>query len=288
MNNDKSDRPVVKPPFSIRQDPAQHEEFFALQTGISEGLQPLLRSWAIKMYSDSERGGIRLAKLTNLELLIDQQITPDGLRSSDILFSDALTKDRTLLLNAIDVALRWADDTDAGILERFLVKARSEYCVGHDENGDYEIQLRQSQEMTALIETEANQPGRAAEHLRNAWSKCFGRSPDTNEACIEAVKAIEVVAKPVVSPNNSITTLGTLHRDMKADLSKWETDSEFNGSVETILSMMEMVWKGHLRHGDESVPSEVSQEAAEMTVQTAVLLVSWFRSGRIRLRSHVS
>ena len=284
MNNDKSDRPVVKPPFSIRQDPAQHEEFFALQTGISDGLQPLLRSWAIKMYSDSERGDIRLAKLTNLELLIDQQITPDGLRSSDILFGDALTKDRTLLLDAIDVALRWADDTDAGILEHFLVKARSEYCVGHDENGDYEIQLRQPQEMTALIETEANQPRRAAEHLRNAWSKCFGRNPDPKGACREAVEAIEVAAKPVVIPNDPLATLGKMCSAIRLKPEKWVTDSEFDGSVETILGMMEMVWKGHLRHGDESVPSEVSQEAAEMTVQTAVLLVSWFRSGRIRSR----
>ena len=274
----------MKPPFSVRQDPERHEEFFAVQTGISDGLRPLLRSWAINMYLDAERDDIKLAKLTHLELSIDQQITPDGLRSSGVLFGDALTRDRALLLDAVDVALRWADDTDASVLEQFLVTARSEYCVGHDENGNCEIQLRQPQEMTSLIETEANQPRRAAEHLRNAWSKCFGRSPDTNEACIEAVKAIEVVAKPVVSPNNSRTTLGTLHRDIKADLSKWETDSEFDGSVETILSMMEMVWKGHLRHGDESIPSEVSQEAAEMTVQTAVLLVSWFRSGRIRLK----
>ena len=65
---------------------------------------------------------------------------------------------------------------------------------------------------------------------------------------------------------------------------KWETNSESDGGVSAVLSMMDMVWKGHLRHGDESAPLEVSQEAAEMTVQTAVLLVSWFRSGRIRLK----
>ena len=128
-----------------------------------------------------------------------------------------------------------------------------------------------------------------AEHLRTAWSKCFGRTPDPKGACIEAVSAVEVAAKPTISPNNSRTTLGSLCRDMKADLSKWGTDSELIGSVETVLSMMKMVWnEGRHRHGDESAPLEVSQEAAEMTVQTAVLLVSWFRSGRIRLRSPVS
>ena len=65
---------------------------------------------------------------------------------------------------------------------------------------------------------------------------------------------------------------------------KWETDSAFDGSVQTVLAMMDMVWKGQLRHGDEDALLEASQEAAEMTVQMAVLLVSWFRSGRIRLK----
>ena len=70
---------------------------------------------------------------------------------------------------------------------------------------------------------------------------------------------------------------------------KWETASEFDGSHETLLSMMRLVWnRGHYRHGDESVPLEVSRASAEMTVQTAVLLVSWFRLGRIWLRSPVS
>ena len=32
-----------------------------------------------------------------------------------------------------------------------------------------------------------------------------------------------------------------------------ETDSEFGGSVETILAMMDMVWQGHYRHGDKTL-----------------------------------
>ena len=136
--------------------------------------------------------------------------------------------------------------------------------------------------------TEAKQPGRAAEHLRTAWSKCFGRNPDPKGACREAVEAIEVAAKPVVIPDDPVATLGKMCSAIRLKPEKWETDSDFDASVETVLAMMDMVWKGHLRHGEESAPLEVSQEAAEMTVQTAVLLVSWFRSRRIRLRSPVS
>ena len=101
---------------------------------------------------------------------------------------------------------------------------------------------------------------------------------------MEAVKSIEIAAKPVVTPNDPNATLGKMCAAIRGKPDKWETDSEFDGSVETVLAMMDMVWKGHLRHGDESAPLQVSQEAAEMTVQTAVLLVSWFRSGRIRLK----
>ena len=47
---------------------------------------------------------------------------------------------------------------------------------------------------------------------------------------------------------------------------KWKTASEFDGSHETLLSMMRLVWnRGHYRHGDESVPLEVSRASAEMT-----------------------
>ena len=191
---------MVKPPFSVRQDAEQREEFFALQTGISDGLRPLLRTWAIDMYRESELNEIDYTKLTDLELSIDQQVTPDSRRVDASQFSTALTNDRVLLLDAVDIALGWADDADARLLEHFLKKARSEYCVGHDENGEYELQFRQTHEMTALIESEANQAGRPAEHLRSASSRCFGRDPDPNDAYSEAVKAIEVAAKPVVTP----------------------------------------------------------------------------------------
>ena len=164
-------------------------------------------------------------------------------------------------------------------LDGILEEAGSAYCVGTDEVGKFELQFRQAEEMTELLETEAGLPGNAAAHLRKAWSKCFRLSPDPNDACGEAVKAIEVAAKPVITPNDLRATLGKMCAAMRRESEKWETDSEFDGSVQTVVAMMDMVWKGHLRHGDESAPLEVSQEAAEMTVQAAVLLVSWFRAG---------
>ena len=285
MNSDSGTQPVVKPPFSIRRDPEQRQKWFALQQGVPPGLLPSLRDWTIAIYFDSGNHVLADARLKQLELRANRQITSDDNRSSQIEFEAILTADPILLIDAADLALKWADVWKAMGLEESLVTARSAYCVKTDDQKNYELQLRQSEEMVALIENEANQSGHAATHLRNAWSKCFGLNPDTKGACIEAVSAVEVAAKPIISPDNSRTTLGTLCRDMEAKPSKWETDSEYVASVEAVLNMMKLVWnEGHYRHGDDRLPLEVSQESAEMTVQTAVLLVSWFRSERIRLK----
>ena len=276
---------VVKLPFSKRHDDEAREEFVALREGIPAGLHPSLLQWSRVAFTMKQPWGeeVHQARLEYAERLTNKTLLLANHRDSLSALVQALGSDDELHLDVIDLALGWVGDNAADILQQFFAESRSAYCVVMDDDGNRVLQHRQPKEMSELFDSEANQPGRAAEHLRTAWSKCFGLNPDTKGACIEAVSAIEVAAKPVVSPNNSRTTLGTLCRDMKADLSKWETGSQFEGSVETVLSMMNMIWQGHLRHGDEDAPLEVPPESAEMTVQTAVLLVSWFRSGRIRL-----
>ncbi|MXY09980.1 MAG: hypothetical protein F4Z00_11140 [Acidimicrobiaceae bacterium] len=241
--------------------------------------------WTMNQYTSPGRTRTHEARLGRLERTIDRSVLPGDTRSALVFLRQALDSDDGLLLDAADVALTWASEDKAALLEAFSVEARSTYGVGVDEDDVYMIQRRQPEELSSLIETEATQPGRQAEHLRIAWAKCFGLHPDLNEACTEVVKAIEVAAKPVVTPDDPLATLGKMISAVRDKPEEWETDSEFDGSVQTVLAMMDMVWNGQLRHGDEDAPLEVSQEAAEMTVQTAVLLVSWFRSGRVRLRS---
>ena len=278
---------MVKPPFSKRQNSEQLEEYYALRNGIPTGLRPTLVNWTLVRYSRD--GEVNKARLHQLERLTDRMILDDLSRDDIGELHDAFACDHDLLLDSVDVALRWADDRAIARLRRYLREARSAYCVETDGEDEYEIQYRQPAEMSELVDTEATQPGRAAEHLRTAWSKCFGLNPDPKGACREAVEAIEVAAKPVVTPTDSMPSLGKMCGAIRDKPEKWETVSEFDRSVESVRSMMELVWnEGRYRHGDESAPLEVSQEAAEMTVQTAVLLVSWFRSERIRLSSHVS
>lgn len=286
MSSDRSEAPAVKPPFLVRENPDSHDSYFALREGIPDNLLPSLLAWSLEHYTKWVIGVslINQDRLNRLERIIDLKVLPDQYRDDADALGRIFTASHLLHIQAIDIALRWANIEKIEELGTYLDEARSIYCVGHDEHGNYEIQKRQPAEFRELVDIEATQPGRSAEHLRVAWSKCFGLSPDLNQACIEAVKAIEVAAKLVVTPNDPAATLGKMCAAIRDKPSKWETLSESGRGVETVLSMMEMVWEGHLRHGDESAPLEVSQESAEMTVQTAVLLVSWFRSGRIRLK----
>lgn len=295
MNSTEREAPAVRPPLFRRETPEQREEFYTLRDGVPEGLRPSLLDWTVGAYASpvGDSWEIDLDRVRHLERVTDRWALLNMLPPSLEFLSTRFSVDDDFLLQATDIALQWAGDNDAEVLESYLADVRSVYCVGKDDNDDFQLQFRQSEEMTKLVQTEIDEEERASDHLRRAWSKCFrvNPAPDPNGTCSDAASAVEAAAKPVISPDNRRTTLGTLLRDMKPDTQKtpgykWETDSEFGGSIETVFSMMQMVWnKGRYRHGDETAPLEVSQEAAEMTVQTAVLLVSWFRSGRIRLKS---
>ena len=282
---------MVKPLFSKRQNPEQLEEFYAPAHGIPDFLLPSLLDWTLRYYSRSssdaktpyERPWLRLERYSRRKLPTYALTDIDGL-------IHAFTTDHLLLLDAIDLVLEGLEyfsfgNQTAMELDRMLKEVESVYCVGVDGNEKYELQFRLSPELTMLADIELNQDDRASFHLREAWSNCYGRNPDFNEACSEAVNAVEVAAKLEIIPRDSKATLGKMRSAMHSKPDKWETDSESDRSIETVIGMMQMVWnEGKYRHGDEDAPLEVTQEAAEMTVQTAVLLVSWFRSGRIRLR----
>ena len=282
---------MVKPPFSERHDPERGEGFSSLHEGVPDFLVRSLLDWALGHFIRNMSGKRTIDRqmVLRLERRSRRDLPLAALNDSKVL-ARAFGEDDALFLDAIDFVLSQKNYYDFGNnnpqeLDGILEEAGSAYCVGTDEDDNFELQFRQSEEMTDLLEAEASQPGNAGAHLRKAWSNCFGLNPDTKGACIEAVSAVEVAAKPIISPDNSRTTLGTLCRDMEAKPSKWETDSEYVASVEAVLNMMKLVWnEGHYRHGDDRLPLEVSRESAEMTVQTAVLLVSWFRSGRIRLK----
>ena len=278
---------MVKPLFSERRDPEKLSNFYE---GVPDFLVPSLLNWTLAHFLRNLSG----KRTTDQQMILRlerraRRALPPASKTDLQALAREFRDDDNLLLDAIDFALSQKNYYDFGNnnpeeLDGILEEAGSAYCVGTDEDDNFELQFRQTEQITELLHSEVDQPDRATDHLHRAWSKCFRRDADPNDAYGEAVKAIEVAAKSVVTPDDPLATLGKMISAIRDEPGKWETDSEYDGGVQTILAMMNMAWKGQLRHGDENAPLEVSQEAAEMTVQTAVLLVSWFRSGRIRLK----
>ena len=254
------------------------------------GLLPSLIGWVRRKYLHHWRNGVApdLAAIGRLERVLGRELPHD----CDQL-TESFQQDHQLLLDAVDNALASDTGQKQGVelqehlkqveqLKDYLDEARSVYTVSVDEDGLHELQLRQPPELTAVAEKATEGTSVASQHLREAWSKAFARAPDPNSACIEVVKAIEVAAKPVITPADQKATLGKMIVAMRAAPSKWTTDSGAPTDIESVASLMELVWTGCPRHGDDAQPAAVTAEYSQMLVQAGALLVHWFLARLVR------
>ena len=274
-----------RPPWSRRKNRESAAEFFVLREGIPDGLMNSLMDFVGAYFTAGY--DVRVQRTEHLARLVERQLSRESQELLEMFF-----RDEELLLDAIDHALHYPDwhnrvsfgephPRDAAIaLKSHLDDARSVYDVFLVEDFEYELGYRQPPQLTELIEDVTSNKTRAAEHLRRAWSLAFAREPDLNAACVEATKAIEAAARDTVEPKNPRATLGTMIAAMDNKPAKWTTDFASSGSnsLETIIGMMKMVWKGHLRHGNPNEPLDVPIERCEMIVHTDF---HWFLSGRV-------
>jgi hypothetical protein len=120
--------------------------------------------------------------------------------------------------------------------------------------------------------------------LAQAWKDVYGIKPNASVGYQNAVRSVEAIAWPIISPKNERATLGTMITDLRNAPKKWTVTMSptLGQAVETLIAMMDLLWKGqHDRHGtgDDSKPLNVSQKEAEAAVHLATTLVQWFRSG---------
>jgi len=125
---------------------------------------------------------------------------------------------------------------------------------------------------------------RAYEHLSRSWSRLMGRNPDPSSAYREAVRAVEVAAKSIVAPNDSLFTLGRAIGQLRASPERWSFVLE-GASPTQVADMADLVWTGQLdRHGtdDASVPLAVSQEQADAAFYICLTLCRIFSGNLVR------
>jgi hypothetical protein len=174
-------------------------------------------------------------------------------------------------------------------LQHYLDSGASAYTIHHPEGFRPRLVDRINPTITDLIQNAAPPHSRAEQHLQLSWLRIYGREKDASSGYREAIRAVEAAAKPLVSPNNPSTTLGTLISNMSDKPSKWTfslSPEAIDTPIETVINLMHLLWKAQLdRHGtdDELVPLVVSPEEAETALHTSALLVFYFSAGPISL-----
>ena len=83
--------------------------------------------------------------------------------------------------------------------------------LGGDKSGLRAASRRNTAECRRVgVEHRVETETRPAQHLRDAWQKAWGRSPDASAAYTNAVRAVEAAYAPIVSPKNGQATLGSI------------------------------------------------------------------------------
>ncbi len=122
--------------------------------------------------------------------------------------------------------------------------------------------------------------------LRGAWRQAYGFKPDPTTAYHQAVRAVEQAACPLILPNSSKATLGTVISHLRDASEKWSfvlVSKNGVGTVETGIAMLERLWTGQVsRHGGGRNSRNQTQQEAEAAVHLAAVLVQWLTSGALQ------
>lgn len=279
---------TMRVPWSQRQNPEQIEKFWQFTDELPVGLVSTLVEYVLQVFyvADGYGPAILNRDLANRFARIHNRYLDERFdRTLKLLSTDSI-----LLLDAFDFSLgllsdEYSQDVRTTVqLNSHLKEARFSFQVASDGRGSFELQRRMTDEFNLLVSNVTSIDDRASEHLRRALSCVYGKNPDPNTACVESVKAIEVVATPIVAPRTDSMRLGLMIKQIEEKPGKWATALNQDGDVQVIVSLLRWILLSHYRHGDPNQPIEPTQEAAEMVVQLAVLLTDWFRARRFSLR----
>ena len=127
----------------------------------------------------------------------------------------------------------------------------------------------------------------SAVRLEEAWSAAYGLHPEPSRAFSRAILAVEAVAVPAIVPNKADATLGHVLGQLRNQGHLYELaivdKTGAPSSVEALTGLVGLLWEGHTdRHEGNRPALPITQEAAEMAVHAAAVLVQWFSSGAIR------
>lgn len=132
----------------------------------------------------------------------------------------------------------------------------------------------------------------ASQYMQEAWTLAFGREPNLSDAWGRAIKAIETLLKPIVSPKNDKATIGSMASALRQAPDKWEcklpdrvynVNGEINSKrgIEVFIDALATIGYQPDRHGSDQ-PQDVDETTARSVLFLATTVVGWLRDGTLR------
>lgn len=281
---------TVKPwmPLSVRRN--QQSEF-SLVDNVPQFMRHGIKGWI----QQAINGDNRLVAQMALELRIDElSDNIDNFYADDAVIACIQRSgpwdmyDESLALDVID----WLLDHGCGhaqSLEHILKSAGHVLRVSPDGSRlveRIEPTLWDEYEQVTRLDDQASQ------YMQEAWALAFGRNPNVGDAWSKAIKAIETLLKPIVSPKNNKATIGSMTSELRQAPDKWECklpDREYKANGETNVKPGIEVFIGALatigyqpdRHGSDQ-PQDVDEATARSVLFLATTVVGWLRDGILR------
>lgn len=272
-------------PLSVRTGARQP---FAPVEGVPGFLWNYLRNWIKDAIRDDAQTGIDI----DLTLRLNVQRFINGYPTVGEVVAAALEKplrNQVALLDVIDWLLHRGKGS-AETLERLLATAGHVLRVSPDGDG---LVQRLDPSAWALYQHATRPQDAASDHMHEAWTLTFGQHPKPGQGWGEAVKAVECLLKPVVSPNDSKATLGKMTAAIRNGHDKWtcalpSRDLKVNGhqtvkpGLEVLTDCLATIGYQPGRHGGDDT-GQVEQVTAESMVLLATTVLGWLRNGVLSL-----
>jgi len=275
-------------PLSVRRN--QQSEF-SLVDNVPQFMRHGIKEWI----QQAINGDNRLVALMALELRIDElsdnidNFYPDDAVIACIQRSGPWDMyDESMALDVIDWLLGHGCG-DAQSLEHVLKAADHVLRVSPDGS-----RLVERIEPTLWDEYEqVTQPDdQVSQYMQEAWALAFGRDPNLSDAWGRAIKAIETLLKPIVSPKNKKATIGSMTSELRQAPDKWEcklpdrvynVNGEINSKrgIEVFVDALATIGYQPDRHGSDQ-PQDVDEATARSVLFLATTVVGWLRDGTLR------
>ncbi|MFJ4166842.1 hypothetical protein ACIPY5_14925 [Microbacterium sp. NPDC089698] len=265
-------------------DDIEYEAMLTAREMLPDHVRPAVMDWldrALRQFNGND--SIHLIQTSlHVDLELDTNLFYDA---SEVLDAVVERGDR-FLIRTIDLLLATQNSlyesyNAALTLDMYLSRGASSIAVTESDEGPYRITRRLPDGVEQVASTATETANEAAgRHLASAWRAATAFDADASKAMVEAIRAVEAAAGPVITPKEQPPRLGKIVAALK-DSPRWRLtlQSRDDGHPDhrlVLIGMLEtLAFAQRDRHGGEpAAPVEAMGH-----VQLASTLVSWFSTG---------